>query len=158
MDDMLQVLDVITAHWPFIVFTLVAAMVVQIFKGAVWTEARARGKGAKAGFFWWARKTLPLHPVAAGALFGLIPGLPLSPQVPQTMAAAAMYYAAAGLLSTWAFAVLKGVAKKRGIDLPTAPDEPVAARELQPTPKETPIPKRLNEPPDMADGGSDDRP
>lgn len=114
-----DLLELVLSHWPFIVFTLVAAMVVQIFKAAVWTAERAEGKGAKAGFFWWMRKTLPLHPVVLGALFGLIPGLPLSQGVEHTMATSAMYYAAAGLTSTWAFSVLRGLAKKRGIDLPT---------------------------------------
>jgi hypothetical protein len=150
-----EALDLVLAHWPFIVFTLVAAMVVQIFKGAVWTAKRAEGKGAKAGFFWWMRKTLPLHPVAAGALFGLIPGLPLSNGMEPTMATAMMYYAAAGLVSTWAFAVLKGIAKRKGIELPTANGEttPPPAREDHPTPKETPIPKAASEPPDMGDSG-----
>lgn len=112
-----DVVSFVTSHWPFLVFALTAAIVVQIFKAAVWTEARAKGKGARAGFFWWARKTLPLHPVVAGALFGLIPGLPASPDVPETMAAHALYFAGAGLFSTWAFAVVKGVAKKKGIDI-----------------------------------------
>lgn len=149
---MSEALELVLAHWPFIVFTLVAAMVVQIFKGTVWTEARAKGKGTKAGFFWWMRKTLPLHPVVAGALFGLIPGLPLSGGMESTMATAMMYYAAAGLVSTWAFAVLKGIAKRKGIVLPTDVEQPTT-RETMPTPKETPIPKAATEPPDMGDSG-----
>lgn len=104
-------------HWAFFTFALTAAMVMQVFKASVWTRARAESKGRAAGLFWWARKTLPLHPVAAGALFGLIPGLPLSPEVPETMASTCLYYAAAGLVSTWAFDILKGLAKRRGLDL-----------------------------------------
>jgi hypothetical protein len=114
VEDIVQFLS---DHWPFIVFALVASMVAQVFKSAVWTAKRADSKGVKGWFFWWGRKTLPLHPVFAGALFGLIPGLPVSPGVPETMAAHAMYYGAAGLASTWAFDVLKGIAKKRGITI-----------------------------------------
>jgi hypothetical protein len=117
-------------HWPFIVFCLTAALVVQVFKGAVWTKARGDGKGVKAGFFWWMRKTLPLHPVAAGALFGLIPGLPTSPGIPETMASSALYYGAAGLVSTWAFDIIRGIAKKRGYDIHIPGEKPT------PPPKE----------------------
>lgn len=112
-----DVIEFVGAHWPFLVFSLTAAIVVQIFKASVWTAKRGEGKGAKAGFFWWARKTLALHPVVAGALFGLIPGLPVSPDVPDTMAAHALYFAGAGLAATWIFDLVKGVAKKKGVDL-----------------------------------------
>lgn len=123
-----DVVAFVAAHWPFLVFSLTAAIVVQIFKGAVWTAKRAEGKGAKAGFFWWARKTIPLHPVIAGALFGLIPGLPLSPDVPETMAASSLYFAGSGLASTWIFALVKGVAKRKGVDL-HIPGEPTPGSE-----------------------------
>lgn len=120
----------IIPHWPFIVMCLAAALVVQVFKGAVWTAKRAEGKGAKAGFFWWMRKTLPLHPVVACALIGLIPGLPLSQGMEYTVATAVLYYGAAGLMSTWAFNVVKGLAKKKGLDLQIPGETPT------PTPKE----------------------
>lgn len=116
MNGMLQpVLD----HWPFIAFALMAATVTQVFKGTVWTAAHAKGRGAIAGFYWWGRKTLPLHPVLVGAVFGLIPGLPLSTGMTHTLATAALYYGAAGLASTWAFSIVKSMAKRRDVVLPT---------------------------------------
>lgn len=121
-----DVTQLLADHWPLLVFAAAASLVSQVFKAAVWTQKRAEGKGKSRHFFWWGRKTLPLHPVIAGALFGLIPGLPVSPGVPDTMGSHALYYAGAGLLSTWVFNVIKGIAKKRGIDLsiPTIEEEP----------------------------------
>jgi len=112
-----EIVQFVSDHYPLLVFALTAAFVVQVFKSAVWTAKRADGQGTRAGFFWWMRKTLPVHPVVAGALFGLVPGLPVSPDVPETVAAHAVYYAGAGILSTWGFAIVKGVAKRKGIDI-----------------------------------------
>lgn len=116
-------MESVIQHWPFVAFALVAAVVVQVAKATVWTEARAKGKRAVAHLFWWGRKTLPLHPVVLGAAFGLIPGLPASDGVPDTLAAHALYFAAAGLVSTWVFDALKGLAKQRGVELGPPPDD-----------------------------------
>jgi hypothetical protein len=43
--------------------------------------------------------------------------MPYGPGVPDTIAAHILYYAAAGLVSTWAFNVLKSLARRRGIEL-----------------------------------------
>ena len=112
-----DVVEFLTAYWSFLVFALTAAIIVQICKGAVWTAKRADGKGWRPGFFWWVRKTLPLHPVVVGALFGFLPGLPTPEAVPDTVVAHVMYFAGAGIFSTWAFALVKGVAKRKGIDI-----------------------------------------
>jgi hypothetical protein len=120
MEDVAQFL---ANHWPIVTFAVAAAMVTQVAKAAVWTQKRAEGGGRAAGFCWWMRKTLSLHPVVAGALFGLIPGLPASPDVPETMAAHALYYGGAGVLSTWVFAIVKGLAKRRGIEIEIEPPE-----------------------------------
>lgn len=70
----------------------------------------------------WMRKTLPLHPVALGCAFGSLPG------VVQTTAlegwwVAPMYYATAGLMSTWCYSVIRAMLKKKtGILLPETPD------------------------------------
>lgn len=75
-------------------------------------------------FFWWGRKTLPLHPILGGFLLGLMwhhpePGI-------NTIPAAMTYFAVAGALSVWAYEFLKGLAKKQGIDLslPGEEDDP----------------------------------
>jgi len=109
--------EYILPHWPFVVFALIAAVVVQVVKSTIWTKAHADKKGRWQWFYWWGRKTLALHPVAAGALIGLIPGMPVSLDGAASMAGHACYYAAAGLVSCWAFDVVKALAKKRGIEL-----------------------------------------
>ena len=67
--DFLSV-DLVIAHWPFAV---VAAMLTIIGRVAdrVFTRDRAY-RTPKKDFWFWARETLPLHPVVAGALLGLV--------------------------------------------------------------------------------------
>jgi hypothetical protein len=65
--------------------------------------------------WWWGRKTLALHPIAAGVVLGFIwrepePGI-------TNLAACMGYFAMAGAMSTSAYEVLKGLAKKQGYDL-----------------------------------------
>ena len=115
-------MDIIISHWPFMAFALIVAVTVQVLKATVWTMRRAE-KGKARGFFWWGRKTLPLHPVAVGCLVALIPGIPASEGV-ATLAAKMLYYAASGLTATWIFAVIKSLAKRRGINIiPLAVEE-----------------------------------
>lgn len=72
--------------------------------GSIYLEARAAKKqlptGSKAEKV--LRAFLPLLPVVLGALLGLIPGMPL-PLLERTLATAVLYYAFAGVASTWAF-------------------------------------------------------
>jgi hypothetical protein len=109
--------EYVLAHWPFITFALVAGLTVQVFKAEVWTKRRAEAKGRWQWLFWWGRKTLALHPFVVGALLGLIPGMPTTVPAAESLAGRAVYYAAAGLASCWAFDVIQGLAKKRGIVL-----------------------------------------
>lgn len=105
-------MDTLLEHWPFILTALVFGGVGQAVKQTLWTKANAK----KHTICWWGRKTMPAHPVVLGVLLGLVPGMPASPGV-ETTAAVALYYAGAGMFSTWGFALLKGFAKKRGYDL-----------------------------------------
>lgn len=138
------------SHWPFLAFSLICAVVIQVAKATIWTKARAEHRGRGAGFFWWGRKTLPLHPVVVGALLGLIPGAPGSAGV-ETPAALSLYYALAGLVSTWLFAVIKGLAKQRGIELPPLVAPSVPAPPPNPDLRKTPleIPKSSVYPPPL---------
>lgn len=105
-------------HWPFVVAALIFASVGQTMKRTVFTWERiGDGIGWRRRLMWWARKTLPLHPVAIGALLGLVPGIPTSPDVPATTAAACLYYAGAGVVSTWVFDLMRGLLKTRGVEL-----------------------------------------
>lgn len=122
MDDLLS-------HWPFITTALIFSTVGQITKGTVFTlEKIGDGKGFVRGLLWWGRKTLPLHPVICGALLGLVPGIPVSSGVPQTTAATVLYFAGAGVCSTWVFSTLSSLLKQKGVELggsmrPSAPPE-----------------------------------
>jgi hypothetical protein len=52
-----------------------------------------------------------------GALVGTIPGMPIGGGFTDTVPSRALYYAVGAILSTFLFDVLKGFAKRRGIDL-----------------------------------------
>jgi len=117
---MFEDLASLLVHWPFLGASLIFAVLVQILKGIVYTKDNIlkykKSAPAWGEFLWWMRKTLPLHPAIYGALIGLIPGIPASPNV-ETVAAKCLYFAAAGICSTWIFGILKQLAKKRGIEL-----------------------------------------
>ena len=122
MDILGNILELAGAHWPFVAATLILAFIGQVLKGTVWTREHflkwrlLTPNRVLWRFFWWGRKTLPIHPVVAGGLLGLVPGIPASPQVEGTTALV-LYFAFAGVISTWAFAIVKAWAKKQGIDL-----------------------------------------
>jgi hypothetical protein len=106
----------VIGHWPFVLFTLISAVSMQTAKISVWTKARISNSKLKS-FFWWGRKTLPLHPVLIGTLVGLVPGIPISDGMGETLATKCLYFAGAGVLSTWVFDLLKALAKKYGLEL-----------------------------------------
>jgi hypothetical protein len=125
MEDLLQ-------HWPFAATALILSVVGQAVKRVFFDDPTAKG---------WrliGRKTLPMHPVVVGALLGFIPSMPISPGV-VSWSGRILYFAFAGVCSTWAFNVLKQVLKKEGIVLdgnstkpPPAPAEDVPAPDTDP--------------------------
>lgn len=128
--------DNLLPHWPFFSWILIAMMIGQVTKNALWTKQRAharfvdqlpgnslaKGEARKPvkiqWLWWWGRKTLVLHPVAAGVVIGLIWQNPETADPAWPLAASIGYFAMSGALSTWAYEFLKSMAKKRaGIDL-----------------------------------------
>jgi len=104
--------------WPWYTAVGVFTIVGQFTSLKVFTRDRAYDKDqAKWAqhVMWWGRETLMLHPIAAGIVLGLIwvdpDGTGLS------IAASAGYFAGAGVASLFAYMVLKGYAKKKGIEL-----------------------------------------
>lgn len=108
----------ILPHWPLLTVTLALAIFGQVLKGSVFSVDMCK----RSRFCWWGRKTLPAHPVLIGLLIGFIPGMPVSPGV-EGRASRVLYFMAAGVLSTWAFMLLKQFAKKRGIELDVLAEE-----------------------------------
>lgn len=104
------------AHWPFMAWTIIAAAIGQVMKTAVWTKKRAHTKGKAQWLFWWAYKTLPLHPILGGAILGLIWQNPEHADPAWSWIASVVYFATAGALSVSLYQVVKGIAKKKGFD------------------------------------------
>jgi hypothetical protein len=63
-----EVLATLGPYWPFVTKVAVIWYLGQFFKKRVWTKARA----ARGGVWGFMRATLRLHPLAAGALWGLL--------------------------------------------------------------------------------------
>lgn len=123
-----EILSQMLTHWPFLAASLIFAVIVQMLKGTCYTKANILKYKQSIPWvgelLWWMRKTLPMHPVVYGVILGLIPGIPASPGV-ETVAAKCLYFALAGICSTWIFGILKSIAKKRGIELKLpAEDDP----------------------------------
>jgi len=120
-------------HWPFF-----AAMVIFMISGQVMISnvfiRTAHQKHKPVWFWWWGRKTLALQPIILGLVLGVIWRNP-EPGV-DTLPDCMGYFALAGGLSVWAYEFLKGIMKKKGINLdlpgidsiaPIAPIAPAAA-------------------------------
>jgi hypothetical protein len=124
-----DILALIVSHWPFITVTLAFAILMQTLKGTVYTKTNIvkykKSKPWLGETLWWLRKTMAIQPAIA-ALIGIIPGIPASPGV-DTIGAKCLYFLAAGIISTWAFAIIKGLAKRRGIELEFSSSEPPKA-------------------------------
>ena len=113
----------ILPHWQFVAWAIVSMLIGQVMKSAVWTKKRAHTKARFQWVFWWAYKTFPLHPVAAGAILGMIIRNPEGADPAWAWPMAALYFGAAGALSVWLYQVLKGLAKRFGITMAPLPGE-----------------------------------
>jgi hypothetical protein len=139
MDALLEI-----ATNPFLDWLILATVIGQFSKTQVFTKARACRVG-KGHWFWkWGRKTLAFHPVAAGAVIGIVwqaAGWPIDGWEGH----ASLYFGAAGVFSTWGFAIMKGLLKPMGVvidakDLPGMSERPPES-ETRDTPLERPIKK-----------------
>jgi len=115
MDTVKEALELLLAHWPFVAATAILMLVGTVANKRIFTDAQARVKRKTQPFWWWARSTLPLHPVASGLLLGYFWKLPEAGV--DTLVERAAYFGLAGACSVFAYELLKGLAKKRGIDL-----------------------------------------
>ncbi len=122
MDEFLSAHVYSLAHWPFMAWAIIAAVIGQVMKASVWTRKRAYTKAKAQWVWWWGWKTLPLHPIASGFLLGLVWQNPETADPAWSWIASSFYFATAGALSVSLYQVVKGLAKKRGVSL-TLPGE-----------------------------------
>jgi len=94
MDTVNQILDLLVKaldYAPFLATMGAFSIIGQVAK-EIFTKEKAVKKGKYQWFFWRMRQSLPLHPIAAGVLLGLV-----------DPSHGVGYYALAGLLSVFAF-------------------------------------------------------
>lgn len=133
MDQFEQLAHFLLPHWPALAWMTIAGITGRVMSKSVFTKARAvekHDKPWKSHFWWWGRQTLALHPVAAGFFLGLFWRNPEGASPAWPTIGASIYFGASGGLSTWAYEVVKGLLKKRGIDIEggesVVPPEPPA--------------------------------
>jgi hypothetical protein len=144
----------IEPHWPFLM-AMVAFMVIgQVMKGSVFTRERAYAQYADElprhvshlpgtprvlrkfrKFWWWTYKSLPLHPMLAGIALGMIivepePGI-VGPE-------ASLYFATAGACSVFLYQVVKGLLKRKDIELSPLPGQSKSPAFQVPKPPKVP--------------------
>jgi hypothetical protein len=98
---------------------LIAMLVGQVMSKRIFTTEQAHKKRKGQWFWWWARKTLPLHPMATGFVIGIFWQDPEGVDWPWV--ASPMYFAAFGGGSIWAYEVIKGLLKKKGVNVGELP-------------------------------------
>lgn len=118
-----QLLDLLLPHWPFVAAVAIFMLVGSVSNKRVFTDKQAKVKRSTQWIWWWGRKTLPLHPVASGILLGFFWKLP-EPGV-DTIVERLAYFGLAGACSVFTYELLKGLAKKKGIDLDLPGGTPV---------------------------------
>jgi len=121
MEDTLRTIqEYILPHWPLLLVGLVFMVIGQFTSRKLFTRDRAYAKHSKKvvhWFWWWGRETLSLHPIAAGALLGLLWHNPESADPAWPVMASVAYFAGTGVLSLFAWSLLRGYLKKKGITL-----------------------------------------
>jgi hypothetical protein len=117
MEELEAMINFATPHWPGLAWATIATVIGQVMAHRVFTEANARRPGRFQWAWWWARKTLPLHPVLAGALLGLMWTNPEGADPAWPRVASAMYFAFFGAMSIWIYQVLKDLLKRKGFDI-----------------------------------------
>lgn len=115
MFDSFSVTEFAKDHWPFLVVALALGVIGEVMKKIITPNG---SKGLK-GWRWAWNVTLPLHAVAVGFLLGLMPFMPCPDDVCASGFSRALYYSAAGMLSSYVYAGVKHFAKEKlGGDAP----------------------------------------
>jgi hypothetical protein len=123
MDELRQIWEFLAPHWPGLAWFVVAAIGTQVSKNALFTKVRAHKKAKSQWVWWWGYKTLALHAVLVGGVVGLFWQNPEGASPPWPGIAAVMYFACFGGASVWAYESVKGILKKKGIDIGALPGD-----------------------------------
>lgn len=135
--DFDKIFTILSSHWPFLAVALILAVIGEVIKGIVIGNEdikKTEYKGLKKLYV----KTLALHPIATGALWGLL----LSTTIPDVVltggvVSSVLYFALSGALSSTLYSLFKAAApmlvsllrsKIAGL-AGKAPAEPVAPKE-----------------------------
>ena len=124
--------DQVLEHWPFVAIVTIAMLLGEVFKRALWTRERTES-GKPRWFWWWARKTMPLHPVLFGVVVGLFWTDPEDRGWDRIPSVA--YFAFAGALSVWAFEVIRRIAKRKGVSI-SLPGDSIPPESLEEDPED----------------------
>ncbi len=122
MESLAAIWAFIIQHWPFIAFAFIGTVANQFLKASLFTKKRAHKKGKAQWLFWWGWKALPLYPIIVGGIVGIIWLNPEGADPAWPRVASFFYFAVAGALSISGYQIIKGLAKKRGYDLPDLAD------------------------------------
>lgn len=96
-------------YWSWLASVAIFALVGQVLKRKILVPQLARR--SRLGL--WAQRTLPLHPVLAGVVLGLVPEVPVADFVHGRFGAS-LYFGSAGVASTFVYDVVRTWAKARG--------------------------------------------
>jgi hypothetical protein len=123
MQELQGLYEFLLPHWPGVAWLFIAMLITQVEKGALFTKKRAHTKGKAQWFWWWGYKTLALHGAFLGAIVGIIWQNPEGGDPAWPWAASLVYFAFFGGMSVFAYEVLRGLLKKRNIDIGTLPGQ-----------------------------------
>lgn len=105
------ILAIITTNWAFIAVAFILGLIGEVIKSIVINGNKEKALTVKWKFVFI--KTLPIHPIVAGALLGLLLFTTVPSFVVTTgLGGSVLYFAAAGALSTWVYSMLKSLAPK----------------------------------------------
>ena len=98
--DIDKILEILYSHWSFLAVSILLGLIGEVVKTLVLPKDELKYNK----FHTFFAKTMPLHPVLAGALIGLFLTT-LLPDFIMTggLIASVLYFACAGAASTWAY-------------------------------------------------------
>ena len=102
-------------RWPFWAVAIVLTVVGVFTQKKLFTRERAYAKRRFQSVWWWGRESLVLQPSMIGVGIGFLWPDPEGKKWPQV--ASCMYFAVAGAVSLVLWIIIRGQAKKRGVEL-----------------------------------------